>query len=128
MNVAKINVGTSFKAQVKLDKQYTTDYFFKDIKNQIINSDTNNLYELKKINGSSKYYQILLNGENFKNNIVSKQEGEYVFLKNLYNRILEKEKSILSVTKGTKMNENLVKLRKYAQKLGLSLEDVKRFL
>ena len=49
-------------------------------------------------------------------------------MKNIYNRILEMEKTILSKKKGSKMNTNLEILRKCAQKLGISIDDVKRFL
>ena len=118
----------NFNAQIKFDKLYQTEYFFKDIKEQIANSGTNNIYEIKKVQGSSKYHQILLNGEKFKNNLFSKTQGEYSFLKNIYNRILEMEKTILSKKKGSKMNTNLEILRKCAQKLGISIDDVKRFL
>lgn len=118
----------NFKAQVKFDKIYSTDYFFKDIKEQINNSGTNNIYEVKKVQGSSKYHQILLNGEKFKGNLFTKKDGEYSFLKNIYNRILEKEKSILAEMKGSKLNTGLETLRKNARKLGISIEDVKKFL
>ncbi len=118
----------NFKAQVKFDQLYSVEYFFKDIKDQINNSGTSNLYEVKKVQGSSNYYQILLNGEKLKDSYLSKKEGEYTFLKNAYNQILGKEKSILAEKKGSKMNSALNALRKCARELGISIEDAKKFL
>ena len=69
----------NFKAQVNLDKRYSLEYFFENIKKDIENSGTSNIYDVKKVKGSSKYYQILLNEEKFKNNLVTKTDGEYTF-------------------------------------------------
>ena len=118
----------NFKAQVNLDKRYSLEYFFENIKKDIENSGTSNIYDVKKVQGSSKYYQILLNEEKFKNNLVTKTDGEYTFLKNIFNSILEKEKTIIANKKGTTLNTQLDMIKKYAQKIGISVEDIKKFL
>ena len=131
MIIDSIKNSMSFKAKITLQGKIKGEdmdigYFFEEEKNFIKNSPTSNHYEILPNLKEKDYYHFLLNGEKF----YEEKLGVPFFdsLQRVYKIIVEKEKSILALLKGSDLNTKLNEIRNYISKSGISIEDAKKFL
>lgn len=131
MIIDSIKNSMSFKAKITLQgkikgQDMDIGYFFEKEKNFIKNSPTSNHYEILPNLKEKDYYHFLLNGEKF----YEEKLGVPFFdsLQKVYKIIVEKEKSILALLKGSDLNTKLNEIRNYISKSGISIEDAKKFL
>ena len=131
MIIDSIKNSMSFKAKITLQgkikgQDMDIGYFFEKEKNFIKNSPTSNHYEILPNLKEKDYYHFLLNGEKF----YEEKLGVPFFnsLQRVYKIIVEKEKSILALLKGSDLNTKLNEIRNYISKSGISIEDAKKFL
>lgn len=131
MIIDSIKNSMSFKAKITLQgkikgQDMDIGYFFEKEKNFIKNSPTSNHYEILPNLKEKDYYHFLLNGEKF----YEEKLGVPFFdsLQKVYKIIVEKEKSILALFKGSDLNTKLNEIRNYISKSGISIEDAKKFL
>ena len=131
MIIDSIKNSMSFKAKITLQgkikgQDMDIGYFFEEEKNFIKNSPTSNHYEILPNLKEKDYYHFLLNGEKF----YEEKLGVPFFnsLQRVYKIIVEKEKSILALLKGSDLNTKLNDIRNYILKSGISIEDAKKFL
>ena len=131
MIIDSIKNSMSFKAKITLQgkikgQDMDIGYFFEEEKNFIKNSPTSNHYEILPNLKEKDYYHFLLNGEKF----YEEKLGVPFFdsLQRVYKIIVEKEKSILALLKGSDLNTKLNEIRNYISKSGISIEDAKKFL
>ena len=131
MIIDSIKNSMSFKAKITLQgkikgQDMDIGYFFEEEKNFIKNSPTSNHYEILPNLKEKDYYHFLLNGEKF----YEEKLGVPFFdsLQKVYKIIVEKEKSILALLKGSDLNTKLNEIRNYISKSGISIEDAKKFL
>ena len=131
MIIDSIKNSMSFKAKITLQgkikgQDMDIGYFFEEEKNFIKNSPTSNHYEILPNLKEKDYYHFLLNGEKF----YEEKLGVPFFnsLQRVYKIIVEKEKSILALLKGSDLNTKLNDIRNYISKSGISIEDAKKFL
>lgn len=131
MIIDSIKNSMSFKAKITLQgeikgQDMDIGYFFEEEKNFIKNSPTSNHYEILPNLKEKDYYHFLLNGKKF----YEEKLGVPFFdsLQRVYKIIVEKEKSILALLKGSDLNTKLNEIRNYISKSGISIEDAKKFL
>lgn len=134
MRVESLN-GTNFGARVVLKNQYKDMLGhapLKSLHNTLLNSKTNNVYELGKSTftnpqKTSGKHEILLNGEKFDEVVQSSQDGTFGLVKNFLQKCVEKENSILpqiSEEVATKLDS----IRAFIKDTGLAIENVKNWL
>ena len=124
---------TNFGAQVRLNAPYKDMLMYAPIKTiheQLKKSGSSNVYEL----GKTSYNQVskagkselLLNGEKFGEQAFSPSEGMFGFVQNFLKQCLEKETALMADAPA--VSEKLEKVREFIGGLGLSVENVKKWL
>lgn len=125
----------NFGANVILKNQYKDMLGhapLKKLHNNLLNSKTNNVYELGKatfintLKNAGKH-EILLNGEKFDEVIQTPQDGTFGLVKSFLQKCIEKENSILPQINKEVANK-LESIKEFIKSTGLSIENVKNWL
>ena len=134
MRVSAIkNQNTNFGAQVKVGYPYKDLLSFAPLKGmheQLKKSGTENVYEIGKTvysqNSKLGKNELLLNGEKFAEQRINPADGAFGFMKKFLQKCLDKETTIMAET--PVVSEKLDKIRALIKDMGLSVENVKKWL
>ena len=135
MRINSIDNGNknTFQANIKLDSKLNemTKYgSLKEMKNAILKSETNNIYELgaykahDKVSGS---YDILMNSNKIDEIPTKSSDGYFGVVKKFLQKSLDKENSILAEI-NPEISNKLNQIREFVKSTGLTTENVKKWL